>query len=77
MHPVPGFLRFQGGRCGAMMWHVDVPTLRPRAAVRAVDPQVDEAGYFFVCPGCDGRNTLNRVGRSGPRDSVEFEQPEA
>jgi hypothetical protein len=44
---------------------------------RAVDPQVDEAGYFFVCPGCDGRNTLIRVGRTGPRDPVKFEQPDS
>lgn len=24
----------------------------------AVDPQKDSEGYYFACPGCEGRNSL-------------------
>jgi Zn finger protein HypA/HybF involved in hydrogenase expression len=43
---------------------------------RAVDPQIDNDGCFFVCPGCQARNKLINVGRGGPRDPIELAQPD-
>ncbi len=43
---------------------------------RAVDPQVDDEGCFFICPGCHGRNKLINVGCRGPRDPIELVQPD-
>ncbi len=42
---------------------------------RAVDPEVDEEGCFFICPGCKARNPLVNVGRGGPEDPLELAQP--
>jgi hypothetical protein len=71
-----GFLRFGaiGGALWCVMWtcrHCGLEVM-----FRAVEPQRDDEGYFFVCPGCDGRNQLVRFGRRGPRNPVEFEQPD-
>lgn len=42
----------------------------------AIDPEVDEAGCFFRCPGCDHRNTLVNVGPYGDEDPVALRQPD-
>jgi len=40
----------------------------------AVQPEIDDEGCYFVCPGCDGRNKLVNV---GPRDGdhIALAQP--
>ena len=42
---------------------------------RAVDPQLDEEGCFFICVGCKGRNALVNVGRGGEDDPILLAQP--
>lgn len=39
----------------------------------AVDPEIDTRGCYFLCPGCEHRNTLINVDRSG--DGVALAQP--
>ncbi|CAB3904252.1 hypothetical protein LMG26858_04396 [Achromobacter anxifer] len=39
-----------------------------------VDPEIDEAGCFFMCPGCDYRNKLINVGPYGDDDPISVAQ---
>lgn len=39
----------------------------------AVEPEVDEDGCFFLCPGCGHRNALVNFGKG---DDVALGQPE-
>ncbi len=41
----------------------------------SVEPQVDNDGCHFICPGCHKRNPLVNVGGSGPDDSIILAQP--
>jgi hypothetical protein len=34
-----------------------------RFAFGEVEPQIDDEGFFFVCPGCDYRNKLADINR--------------
>jgi transcription initiation factor IIE alpha subunit len=36
-----------------------------RFTLNEVEPQIDDEGFFFVCPGCDYRNKLVNIGRDG------------
>ncbi|PVY62232.1 hypothetical protein C7440_1725 [Pusillimonas noertemannii] len=40
---------------------------------QAVEPEVDNDGCHFICPGCEGRNPLANV--SG-NDSIVLAQPD-
>ncbi|SDR52702.1 hypothetical protein SAMN05445850_5526 [Paraburkholderia tuberum] len=33
-----------------------------RFALGEIEPQIDEEGFFFICPGCDYRNKLVNIG---------------
>lgn len=41
----------------------------------AVDPEVDENGIYFLCPGCGHRNKLTNQARSGD-DALVLGQPD-
>ncbi|SDR62129.1 hypothetical protein [Paraburkholderia tuberum] len=34
-----------------------------RFALGVIEPQIDEEGFFFICPDCDYRNKLVNIGR--------------
>jgi DNA-directed RNA polymerase subunit RPC12/RpoP len=40
---------------------------------RDVVSEVDEQGYYFVCPACDGRNALRNVTKPGD-EGLDLEQ---
>jgi len=41
----------------------------------AAQPDVDEDGCYFLCPGCGGRNTLINMAKDGD-DDIVFGQPD-
>lgn len=43
---------------------------------QAAEPEVDEKGIYFLCPGCGVRNELVNVARPGD-ESLALGQPEA
>lgn len=45
-------------------------------AFSAVEPEIDEVGCFFRCPGCDHRNKLINVGPYGDEDPITLGQPD-
>ena len=42
---------------------------------KSVEPEIDEDGCYFICPGCKARNPLVNVGKKGPDDPIELAQP--
>lgn len=42
---------------------------------RAVEPEVDELGCYFICPGCEHRNKLVNVAVEGD-ESIALGQPD-
>ena len=42
---------------------------------RAVTPELDADGCYFLCPGCQYRNALVNVGGGGENDSIQLAQP--
>lgn len=42
---------------------------------RAVEPEIDEAGCFFLCPGCGHRNALVNVAKPGD-EAIALAQPD-
>lgn len=43
---------------------------------RAVEPEVDETGCYFLCPGCGHRNALVNIGGGGEDDPIALAQPD-
>ena len=45
--------------------------------VDEVAPQIDEEGFFFICPGCDYRNKLANIGpdATGRPQLVQSDDP--
>ncbi len=37
-------------------------------------PNVDEQGFFFICPSCGKRNVLKNVGGKGEDDGIVLAQ---
>ncbi len=42
---------------------------------RAVTPELDADGCYFLCPGCQNRNTLVNVGGGRDEDGIQLAQP--
>lgn len=42
----------------------------------AVNPQEDSEGYYFTCPGCEGRNTLTNAGGEDEEGDAGLVQPD-
>lgn len=40
----------------------------------AVEPEVDNDGCYFICPGCGYRNALFNVGGGGDDDPIALTQ---
>lgn len=42
---------------------------------RAAEPEIDEEGCYFLCPGCQHRNALVNVGWGAEDDPITLAQP--
>ncbi len=41
-----------------------------------VEPEIDDDGCYFICPGCEGRNKLMGAGDDGDEGQAELTQPD-
>jgi hypothetical protein len=41
-----------------------------------IEPEIDDEGSYFICPGCEGRNKLVSVGDDGDEGHIELTQPD-
>jgi Zn finger protein HypA/HybF involved in hydrogenase expression len=43
---------------------------------QAIEPEEDSEGYYFVCPGCEGRNSLMNAGDDDQESEAGLFQPD-
>jgi hypothetical protein len=44
--------------------------------IGAADPQEDSEGFYFACPGCEGKNRLTSTGEGDDQGGAGLTQPD-